>query len=155
MDASSSKQCAGEVLDSVPFVMQAVRVHMRRSRGQGLSVPQFRVLTFLNRTDGASLSAVADRVGLSLPATSRLVNGLVDRRLVRREDSATDRRFVVLRLTLEGRDVVQTARAGAQDGLAASLEALSPAQRAQVVRTMRLLRPLFLPREAGGPPEGG
>jgi len=151
---ASPKACAGEVLEAVPLIMQSIRVDMRRSRGPGISVPQFRVLTFLNRTNGASLSAVADRVGLSLPAMSRLINGLVERGLVRREESESDRRFVVLRLTTEGRDLVHTARAGAQSRLAETLDALSPTQRAQVAQAMVLLRSLFLPREsAARPPE--
>ncbi len=148
MEAFSSKACASEVLDTVPFIMQSVRVHMRRSRGPGISVPQFRVLTYLNRTDGASLSAVADRVGLSLPATSRLVDGLVARNLVRREHSQEDRRRIVLRLTAEGRGLVHGARAAAQAGLAEALENLTPSQRAQAAQAMALLRPLFLPHEA-------
>lgn len=145
MQPPSPKACAGDILDAVPLVMQSIRVHMRRSRGPGISVPQFRVLTYLNRTDGASLSATADRVGLSLPAMSRLIDGLVARGLIRREESPRDRRFVVLRLTSEGRELVHTARAVAQAHLAETLAALSPAQRVQVVHVMQLLRPLFLP----------
>lgn len=143
MEASSPKSCAGEVLDTVPLIMQSIRVHMRRSRGPGISVPQFRVLTFLNRTEGASLSAAADRVGLSLPAMSRLVDGLVDRRLIRREESETDRRFVVLRLTSEGKDLVRMARAATQAHLAEALEELTPTQRAQVSAAMQTLHEVF------------
>jgi DNA-binding MarR family transcriptional regulator len=153
MEATSPKMCAGEILETVPLIMQFIRVEMRRSRGPGVSVPQFRVLTYLNRTDGASLSAVADRVGLSLPAMSRLIDGLVARDLVRREESSADRRRVTLRLTDLGRELVRTARAGAQARLAEALAALSPAQRAEVAQAMQRLRPVFLPkpRPAGGP----
>lgn len=147
MEASSPKSCAGEVLDTVPLVMQSIRVHMRRSRGPGISVPQFRVLTFLNRTEGASLSAVADRVGLSLPAMSRLIDGLVDRRLIQREESETDRRFLVLRLTTDGKDLVHTSRVATQAHLAETMESLTSAQRAQVSSAMHILRTVFLPKE--------
>ncbi len=147
MDAASPKGCAGEVLDTVPLVMQSIRVQMRRSRGPGISVPQFRVLTYLNRTEGASLSAVADRVGLSLPAMSRLIDGLVARDLIRRRESEKDRRFVVLELTSEGRDLVRAARTAAQAHLAETLEALNGSERSQVAHAMSLLRPLFLPGE--------
>ncbi len=148
MDALPSMACAGEVLDTVPLIMQYIRVEMRRGRGPGVSVPQFRVLAFLGRTGGASLSAVADRVGLSLPAMSRLVDGLVDRGLVHREESPEDRRRVLLRLTTRGRDLFRTARKGAQSRLAEALEALPPAHRTEVAMAMQILRPLFTP----GPP---
>ncbi|HYM39356.1 MAG TPA: MarR family transcriptional regulator [Thermoplasmata archaeon] len=146
METGSPKACAGEVLDTVPLIMQFIRVEMRRSRGPGISVPQFRVLTFLNRTEGASLSAVADRVGLSLPAMSRLVDGLVSRDLVRREESPEDRRRVLLHLTNLGKDLVRTARAGAQSRLAEVLTTLPIAERGDIARAMQSLRPVFLPR---------
>jgi len=145
MEPTTPSACAGEVLETVPLIMQFIRVEMRRSRGRGVSVPQFRVLAFLGRTDGASVSAAADRVGLSLPATSRLVDGLVDRGLIRREPSPEDRRRVVLRLTARGRDLVRKARSSAQSRLAEALDALTPAQRAEVAIVMQIIRPVFLP----------
>ncbi len=155
MEATSPKACAGEVLDTVPLVMQFLRVEMRRSRGPGISIPQFRVLTYLNRTEGASLSAVADRVGLSLPAMSRLIDGLVSRDLVLREESPEDRRRVTLRLTSLGRELVRTARTGAQTRLADALAGLSASQRGEVVAAMQRLRLLFLPKpRTNDEPEG-
>jgi DNA-binding MarR family transcriptional regulator len=148
MDAITPMTCAGEVLDTVPLIMQYIRTEMRRGRGAGVSVPQFRVLTFLGRTGGASLSAVADRVGLSLPAMSRLVDGLVDRGLVDREESPEDRRRIRLGLTLRGKELVRVARKGTQSRVAEALEALPPARRAEVTQAMQILRPLFIP----GPP---
>ncbi len=146
MDSGSPKASAGEVLDTVPLVMQFIRTEMRRSRGSGISVPQFRVLTFLNRAEAASLSAVADRVGLSLPAMSRLVEGLVQRRLVHREESPADRRRVTLHLTADGRELIRTARAAAQARLADALATLSSPQRIRVGEAMELLRPVFFPK---------
>jgi len=146
MEPASSKACAGEILDTVPLIMQFIRVEMRRSRGPGISVPQFRVLAFLDRAEGASLSAAADRVGLSLPAMSRLIDGLVDRDLVQREESPEDRRRITLQLTSLGRELVRTARAAAQARLAEVLATLPASQRAEVAQAMQRLRPLFLPR---------
>ncbi len=143
---STAATCAADILDTVPSVMQFIRVEMRRGRGPSVSVPQFRVLTFLGRTGGASLSATADRVGLSLPAMSRLVDGLVDRGLVLREESDEDRRRVVLRATTRGTGFVRAARRTAQSRLAQTLDALPTAQRAEVAHAMQLLRPLFTPR---------
>ncbi len=145
MEAPSPKACAGHVLDTVPPIMQFIRGEMRRHRALGISVPQFRVLTFLERRPGGSLSDAAERVGLSLPAMSRLIDGLVDRGLLTREDSATDRRRVSLRITEAGRNVVRTAQEGAQARLADALAALSPKERAQIVEAMEILRPIFLP----------
>src|SRR5574337_80853 len=114
MDGISSKACASHILDTVPAIMQFIRVEMRRHRSLDISVPQFRVLTFVERNPGGSVSAAAERVGLSLPAMSRLIDGLVARDLLVREESDTDRRRVTLRRSGSGRGLVRSARQGAQ-----------------------------------------
>src|SRR5215212_1804254 len=69
--------CARAMLDGMPPVMWFIRRHLRRHRTRGVSVPQYRVLCVLDANPQSSLSAVADNLGLGLPATSRLVTGLV------------------------------------------------------------------------------
>ncbi len=145
MEAPSSKICASSVLDTVPPIMQFIRTEMRGHRTLNISVPQFRVLTYLERRPGGSLSDVAERVGLSLPAMSRLIDGLVDRGLLTRADSPADRRRIALRITDAGRDLVRTARQGALTRLAELLGALSPKERTQILEAMAVLRPLFAP----------
>ena len=44
-----------QVLEVVPTVMRFIRTQMRSHRSLDLSVPQFRALVFIERTDGASL----------------------------------------------------------------------------------------------------
>ncbi|HYM40782.1 MAG TPA: MarR family transcriptional regulator [Thermoplasmata archaeon] len=155
MSASSPKACAGHVLETVPPVMQFIRTEMRRHRSLNISVPQFRVLTFLERRSGGSLSDVAERVGLSLPAMSRLIDGLVERKLLTREDSPADRRRIALRITETGRDLVRTAREGALERLAEMLGSLSGDERARVIESMEILRPLFVPSLTVAVPTGG
>jgi DNA-binding MarR family transcriptional regulator len=140
---ASPDETAGELLDVVPRVMRAIRHQMRGYRGLDLSVPEFRTLGFLNRHAGVSLSQVADHIGLTLPSMSKLVDGLVGRKLVEREFNRQDRRRVTLALTGRGRAILQAARTPTQAYLAQVLSALSPGDRASVVRTMQMLRPLF------------
>jgi DNA-binding MarR family transcriptional regulator len=108
-------------------------------------VPQFRVLSFLNRQPGASLSAVADHIGLTRPAMSILVDGLVNRKLVDRETDPGDRRRLTLSLTRQGQSLYTAARQRTQARLAARLEALSPARRQALAATLEQLRELFVP----------
>jgi len=84
------------VLDVVPVVMRPLRTQMRSHRAAGLSIPQFRSLCFVERYEGASLSAVADHLDLSLPTVSRMINGLVERGYLERKSSEDDRRHVSL-----------------------------------------------------------
>jgi len=148
--------CAREVLDVVPLVMRVLRAEMRAHRGPELSVPHFRVLAYLGNNEGASLSEVAEHVGLRLPSMSTLVDGLVTRGLVLRSASVKDRRRVALCLTPRGRSTWTAARRATQARLAKQLATLSPEQQTTVTDAMGALRALFAartPAEAEARPE--
>jgi DNA-binding MarR family transcriptional regulator len=138
-------ECTRQVLETVPLVMRTVRAEMRRHRAADLSVPQFRTLKFLNRQAGASLSQVAEHIGLTLPSMSLLVDGLVERKLILRNTHDTDRRRVTLTLTARGQSVLEAAHGATQAALAEKLAALSAQDRTIVVQAMRALRPIFEP----------
>ncbi|MCC6190880.1 MAG: MarR family transcriptional regulator [Anaerolineales bacterium] len=140
---TDSEACAREVLDVVPLVMRTIRGEMRRHRGPELGVPHFRVLAFLSQNPGASLSAVAEYVGLRLPSMSTLVAGLVERGLIARCPSPTDRRRVSLALTERGEARLSQARQAALALLAQQLSALSVQEREQVVAGLAVLRAAF------------
>ncbi len=82
---TSPDACAQEILDVVPVVMRSIRAEMRRHRTADLSVPQFRTLAFIDRNADASLSDVAEHIGLTLPSMSKIVEGLVVRKFVTRQ----------------------------------------------------------------------
>ena len=142
--SESPAHTARVLMEVVPLVMRTFRAEMRGSRANDLSVPQFRVLGFVHRKPGASLSDVSEHIGMALPSMSKLMDGLVDRKLVRRAGDAGDRRRVTLELTARGCALWQSAHASAQASLAARLAALAEDDRATIARAMRLLHPLFL-----------
>lgn len=127
------------------MVMRALRDEMRRHRAADLSVPQFRVLMFLNRHQQATLSLAAEHIGLTLPSASRMVDALAARKLVTRRISPSDRRCVTLALTTRGRSRLESTHRAAQLRLAAILGALSAEERLAVVQAMDVLRPIFTP----------
>jgi DNA-binding MarR family transcriptional regulator len=67
----------------------------------GLSFSQLKALQFLSTVDApeVSLKQLGDQLGLSLPAISRAVDGLVQRGLVTRTEDASDRRMKRVRPT--------------------------------------------------------
>jgi DNA-binding MarR family transcriptional regulator len=142
-DTSSSEVCALRVLDAVPIVMRFIRAEMRSKRARGVSVPQFRSMAFLRINEGASLSQVAEHVGLSMPAMSRLVDGLVKRGLLARGSSESDRRKVTLRLTARGQDMIRAARKWTERRLAVVLESLPKGQRSEIAAAMAVLKGAF------------
>lgn len=78
----------------------------------GLSVVEYTVLDALSRQDGwhMRMQQLARAAALSPSATTRLVNRLEDRGLLRRILCADDRRGIYTELTEEGQALVERAR---------------------------------------------
>jgi DNA-binding MarR family transcriptional regulator len=142
IEKETARDCAREVLDTVPPVIWFIRREMRVFR-KGLSLPQFRTLSLVHRQPSASLSAVAEHLGSSLPTASRMVQGLVQQGLLKRDGCPGDRRQLSLALTERGELVLQTAWAGTQGRLAEQFEKLSPADRQVVTEAMAVLNEIF------------
>ncbi len=58
----------------------------------GLSMPQMVTLFMLRKRGSSTISALADKLNLSLAATSHLVDRMVQQQLVERKEDVTDRR---------------------------------------------------------------
>ena len=136
-------QSSHEMLETVPLVMRFIREQVRQSRTAGCSLPQFRTLAFLSRVKNSSLSAVAEHLGHSLPAMSRLINGLVDNKLVERQTVSTNRRQVALTLTARGRATVETVHEVIRLRLAEALNTLTATEQKGIHRAMLKLHNVF------------
>jgi DNA-binding MarR family transcriptional regulator len=73
-----------------------------------VSITQVKVLKALAEADEPmSLGAVSETLGLSLPAISRSVDGLVRRGLLKREEDPLDRRSKLVTATARGRSTYE------------------------------------------------
>lgn len=123
---------------AVRAVARLARVFEKRLADDGMTLPQFRVLSFLSEGEWAA-SKVADWLAVSRPSLTSLVDGLVERGWVERKESPTDRRSVLHHLTPAGRDRLQQATellAGGLDGL---LDHLDDDERARAEDGLALL----------------
>ena len=138
--AVEQERFAELVMETVSMVTRAIRREMRRHRPSELSLPQFRTLGIVQRHPGASLSVLAEHLGLTTASASKLVDSLVRKGLVTREDSSEDRRKVVLNVTKAGRHALEIARKAALGSLAEMLAALDEPDRNAIIRAMDVLR---------------
>jgi DNA-binding MarR family transcriptional regulator len=140
---SRTDECAHEIIDAVPLVMRIIRNRLREHGAVEMSIPHFRTLLFLYKNDGASLSDVAEHIGLSLPAMSTLADGLVSDGLMLRQENRNDRRRVTLSLTSLGRTKLDSAYKATRVQLAKSLRRLSSSECAMIIAALRILRSTF------------
>lgn len=137
------EESARKLLEVVPIIMQDIRSEMRRRRSLDLTVPQFRVLAFVNRNEGSSLWEVASHVGLTPPSTSRLVDGLIARGLMARNDYPADRRRVRLTVTGHGLAILEASTQGTVSYLADKLSGVDADNREAIDKAVEALRTVF------------
>jgi DNA-binding MarR family transcriptional regulator len=139
----SPRACANALLDLVPLIMRNIRAKVRRHSGPELSVAQFRALAFLGRNDRVMLGDVANFLALTLPAASKLIDGLVSVGFATRVVDPDDRRKVILDLTAAGRRKYGAALKYTADFLSERVAELSDNERASVARAMNALNRVF------------
>lgn len=105
-----------------------------------VTVPQCVVLQRLLVDEAQDVSGLAQHVGVTNGAMTRLLDGLEKRAFVTRRRDADDRRRVTIELTAEGRAEAQRLRGLTEAAVAAVLSRVPADKRDQVVESARLLR---------------
>jgi DNA-binding MarR family transcriptional regulator len=103
-----------------------------------LGMTQMKTLLMLDDCiEEGSVKDLSERLGLSLPATSRTIDGLLRRGFLSRHEDTVDRRVKRVRLTAEGKDVVRQINVARLQGLEAFAASLSVPQRARLMAALR------------------
>src|SRR3954470_13867142 len=71
------------------------------------SFSQVKMLFLLEDGGEHSVKEIAGHLGLSVPAASRAIDGLIEKDYVQRRESDTDRRSRLIKLSPHGRDIVE------------------------------------------------
>lgn len=135
---------AQQVLDTIPLVMRTIRSEFRSQRSTDLSVPQFRTLAYIKNNDGASLSDLATHLGLTLPSMSKLIDGLVSRGFIARNEHRGDRRKIYLQLTAAGKSELEVAYDHTQTFLVNKFSGLAKEDLNTILCSMQILSNLFV-----------
>lgn len=141
----AGRVAAQSVIETAWLVLGMVRAEVARTPGSGLTLTQMRSLGFLIGSPGASLSELAEHLGVQMPTTSKVVEELVQQRWVIRDVVPDNRRKLTLSITPKGRKVVEKAAEPAMTRMAVLLDQLSVRERQTIARAMSLLHPLVLP----------
>jgi len=115
---------AEKFLETVPQAMRELRSEFRSQRGTDLSVPQFRVLARARQCPQTN-KELAEFIGVSVAAMSRMADGLIEDGLLERKTGEHDRREVRIGLSQAGLKLYSQIRGKARLGLAKRLAGLS------------------------------
>ena len=139
---SSDQSLAAELIEVLPQSMNAIRCYLRSSRGPELTVPQFRVLIHLREGKNTN-KFLAEKLGVSVPAMSRMVSALTERGLIVRSVCRDDRRENHIKLTHAGLSLVDETRHRATEKLAKKIAELSEADKNVLKASCKAIHDLF------------
>ncbi|MEV6399107.1 MarR family transcriptional regulator [Streptomyces sp. NPDC051907] len=111
-----------------------------------VTLAQLRLLVVLSTHGSAKLVVLADRLGVNPSTAMRMIDRLIAAGLADRQTNPDNRRETVLRLTDEGRALVEDVTERRRQEIAAIVERIAPEQRSALVDALTAFT------EAGGEP---
>lgn len=105
----------------------------------GVSLTQCHAIVEIGRKERLSLVELAELLGLDKSTMSRTVNSLVEDDLVLRDLDTENRRYVVIQLTENGRNVFQTIEQSMEGYYTAIFSAIPEEKQTQVLESLQLL----------------
>ncbi len=133
----AERKAADELVEAVLLSSRAlVAVSARSISGaSAVTLPQFRMLVVLDQAD-TNLSRLAESLDVAPSTAMRMVDRLIEARMVERTTRSDDRRQIHLSLTAAGRRTVRRVTNRRRRDLQTILEQLPPTRRSAVRRAM-------------------
>jgi DNA-binding MarR family transcriptional regulator len=127
-----------QIVAAIRRIMRAVDLHSRRlADGHGLTGPQLATLQAVDRLGECSTGALARAVHLSGPTVTGILDRLKRMGLVDRFRSGTDRRSVTVRLTADGKVILEAAPSLLQDRFRQELVRLEQWEQTTILATLQ------------------
>ncbi|MFE4870574.1 MULTISPECIES: MarR family transcriptional regulator [unclassified Streptomyces] len=127
-------------------VLVAVSARSLAAVEDRVTLPQFRLLVVLSTHGTAKLVVLADLLGVNPSTAMRMMDRLIAAGLADRQVNPDNRRETLLRLTDDGRRLVEEVTARRRADIAAIVERLAPDQQSALVDALTAFA------EAGGEP---
>jgi DNA-binding MarR family transcriptional regulator len=136
----ADSEIAQNILDwSAVFVRLAMHDFNRYARSSGLSLAQISVLLHLYYRGPREVMGFTDLMQVSPAGASQMVERLVQQGLVRRVESAGDRRVRQVHLTEEGRRMVEASISARQEWVEELAASLTDEQKALIGAALQIL----------------
>jgi DNA-binding MarR family transcriptional regulator len=120
------------------------RLSLTEWAGIDLTMGQLKALLILDAQTALTISQLAEKMDLARPATSILVDKLVQAGYVERTEEPTDRRRTNIRLSATGTRLVGCLMRGTQEKLRAKLARLAPEDLHALIQGFRALADVIL-----------
>ncbi|MHB1444769.1 MAG: MarR family winged helix-turn-helix transcriptional regulator [Acidimicrobiales bacterium] len=144
---STSRSLDLETISRVRLCVLRLSRRLRQNAAAGVTPSQLAVLSTLDLHGPMTLGDLAAHEGVQPPSVTRMVDALEKSALVKRTESATDRRAVLAELTTQGRGAMEAIRQRRDAWLAERMGRLSPPEREALKAALPVLEALAEDRQ--------
>jgi DNA-binding MarR family transcriptional regulator len=141
---NKKKECAQILLEVMPQIWRVMKEVAQKKEFSKFSVAQFRTLKFINRNNKVSLSEISKHLGPGLSSTSKLIDGLVEKKLIKRQINEKDRRYITITLTKTGKNIMERIQKETIEHLEKSISDLSDSQYSLIINAMEILKQKYI-----------
>jgi len=131
-----------DFLETIPEAMREIRTELLRSPSAELTIPQYRVLSRLAK-EAQNNKQLAESLGVTVANMSRLVQGMVQRKLVVGTPNKTDRREVLLSLSPKGRKLFESMRKETRENLESRFQILTLNEQQSLQEALQLMQKML------------
>ena len=131
----------------LPFIHRAIKKKLHTNNAvfsqHGLLPHHYEILRVLRRSGRLHISSVADRLFISRPQMTYLVDKLVSMDMVERTADPEDRRMLDIQLTNKGKSMIEEHRRRTRDALRESMTQLTDEELNEVSVSLQKIREVF------------
>lgn len=140
----TSRQKIAGLTDHLGYWMRQVSNHVshafaRKLEGKGVTTAEWVLLRVLYDVDALAPSRIAEQMGMTRGAISKLVDRLIDKNMVVRTDNPDDKRAHTVSLSRKGRGLVPELAKLADENDRELFRHLTAAERSRMEATLRKL----------------
>jgi len=139
---SRDSECAEKLFRVLPKIAYFASTEMRALANSGASMRQFRLLAKISLLSLTNRQ-LADAMGVSAPAMSKLVGSLLQQKLVKQVRDETDRREFKISITTKGQAKLEQLTLLMRKLFARKLKSYSENQKAQLSLGLTILEDVF------------
>ena len=129
----------------IPRTMRIYRKEIRNAAKSEFTIPQVRVMSYLNQHDFASNLELSEHVGIPAAMMSRLIDTLVRQGWVKRKISPEDRRQIRISLTPQGKRRFSTIQKATRETFSRIFSQFNETEQRTIDRGLSLLGEAFGP----------
>ncbi|MBS2036766.1 MarR family transcriptional regulator [bacterium] len=135
LDLSSLEE---NIISSIRKIVRSIEMHSQDLISKvGLTSPQLSVLKAISKLDSATPTSVARQLSLSQSTVSGILDRLHSKKLVKREDSSSDKRLRRYRLTRSGKNTLDKSPPLLQENFLHNLRGLETWERTLLLSVLQ------------------